>query len=415
MVLGTTDKNLPSKPVSGPVFLEDLNSNQLVKVANDPSGFVNLGNTCYLNSSLQALYSVKDIEKKLDSLQGTSDDIAFKFSRALKAVFQQMKKRQEKIKPIMLLGLLRQVNPEFGTTDHDGYPMQHDAEEAFSEIVRMIGTSLKFDDYFRLSFKLVTKAPALPDSPETVSYQDALKLNCHIDIKTNFLRDGLLADMKDTLEKHSEELGANTVYETSKTITRLPKYLTVHFLRFFWKREINKKSKILRRVQFPFELDLSELLDDSIKADKAAVRDKIRKIEKENLELIRDFKKQKTNNTKLTPAEQQEEEEMKIASIKSKYTDELVKVLPSDYDIETSTENPSSVYELTAVITHRGASSESGHYQSFVKDSSDLDGDRWWKFNDDKVLSVSREKIEALAGGGESDSALILIYKGMGL
>lgn len=42
MVLGTPDKNLPSKPVEKQVFLEDLNKNQLVKVTNEPSGLTNL-------------------------------------------------------------------------------------------------------------------------------------------------------------------------------------------------------------------------------------------------------------------------------------------------------------------------------------------------------------------------------------
>lgn len=420
MVLGTTDKNLPSKPVEKPIFLEDLNASQLVKIANDPSGFVNVGNTCYLNASLQALYSIKDIGTKLDEFKPTASnaqDPSTKFNNALKTVFLLMDKKQEKIKPLVVLSLLRQVNPEFATTDpQSGYPMQHDAEEAYSEMVRLINKGLDFEEYFKLSFKLQTTCPALPHEATVTSYEDSLKLNCHIDIKTNFLRDGILNGLKETLEKHSDTLGVDTVFEISKTITRLPKYLTVHFMRFFWRREIAKKSKILRKVQFPFELDLSEMLDDSIKAGKVEVRDKIRKIEKENLELIRDFKKQKKEvGGSLTPAELQEEEELKIELIKSKYNDQLVKVLPEGFDLDTSTENPSSVYELIAVITHQGASSESGHYQSFVKDTSDLDGDRWYKFNDDKVSAVSKDKIEGLAGGGESDSALILVYKGVGL
>ena len=76
-------------------------------------------------------------------------------------------------------------------------------------------------------------------------------------------------------------------------------------------------------------------------------------------------------------------------------------------------ENPSSVYDLIGVITHQGANSDSGHYQSFIRD--DADEEKWYKFNDDKVYAITKEKIEQLAGGGESDSALILIYKGFGL
>lgn len=102
---------------------------------------------------------------------------------------------------------------------------------------------------------------------------------------------------------------------------------------------------------------------------------------------------------------------MKITSIKSKFKDDLNSALPN-VDFNTTTENPSSVYELNAVITHAGSSADGGHYKAYVKDPTDLDGERWWLFNDDKVSSVNKEKIETLAGGGESDSALLLIYKG---
>lgn len=94
--------------------------------------------------------------------------------------------------------------------------------------------------------------------------------------------------------------------------------------------------------------------------------------------------------------------------------DDFAGILPKDFSFETATENPSSVYELQAIITHQGSSADSGHYQAFVKNEKDLEGESWWKFNDNKVSSVNRDKIEALAGGGESDSALILIYKAKG-
>ena len=217
----------------------------------------------------------------------------------------------------------------------------------------------------------------------------------------------------ETIEKYNDTLQSNTEYEISRTITRLPKYLTVHFMRFFWRRDTQKKSKILRRVQFPFELDLAEMLDSSIKNDKVAVRDKIRQIEKDQDELIRDFKKSKKSSG-LNPTEQEEEDQMKIESIKSKFRDDLSSALPG-MSLDSTTENPSSVYQLGAVITHAGSSADSGHYQAYVRDPKDIEGIRWWKFNDDKVSEVSREKVETLAGGGEADSALILIYKGVGL
>lgn len=411
MVLGTPDKDLPVKAPEKQVFLEDLNENQLVKTSHEPSGLVNLGNTCYLNSSLQAIYHNKDISSRVEEFNGQQGGNALVTS--LKGIFTAMNKKQQDVNPTFFLMQFRSAFPQFAEQDR-GFYKQQDAEEAYSQLLTVLSSSLGIEDYLRVEFKTKTKCLAAPEEPEKVGHDSAFKLDCHIDIKTNFLRDGLLNGLKDTIEKFNDTLQSNAEYEVNKTITRLPKYLTVHFVRFFWRRDTQKKSKILRKVQFPFELDLAEMLDESIKPEKVKVRDQLRQIEKDNSELIRDFKKTKKDNS-LTPQQQQEEEEMKIASIKSKFSDDFQDLLPESIDLSKTTENPSSVYELASVVTHQGSSADSGHYQAFVRDENDLEGNKWWKFNDNKVSTVPREKIEMLAGGGESDAALILFYRAKGL
>jgi ubiquitin carboxyl-terminal hydrolase 14 len=79
--------------------------------------------------------------------------------------------------------------------------------------------------------------------------------------------------------------------------------------------------------------------------------------------------------------------------------------------------NRSGLYELRGVITHQGASADSGHYTSYVKKAAIMVDDpkapggkrkeedgKWWWFNDDKVSEVEAEKIETLSGGGKSNS-----------
>lgn len=91
-----SDKNLPSKPVEKQVFLEDLNKNQLVKVTNEPSGLTNLGNTCYLNSSLQALFQMEDIQNKVRDFSFTgSNQTHDNLVLALKTIFLQMSKNMK--------------------------------------------------------------------------------------------------------------------------------------------------------------------------------------------------------------------------------------------------------------------------------------------------------------------------------
>jgi len=76
------------------------------------------------------------------------------------------------------------------------------------------------------------------------------------------------------------------------------------------------------------------------------------------------------------------------------------------------------------VVTHQGASADSGHYTSYVKKQGPIDHEtgkrkeedgKWWWFNDEKVSEVEAEKIESLSGGGESHSALILLYRAIDL
>jgi len=80
------------------------------------------------------------------------------------------------------------------------------------------------------------------------------------------------------------------------------------------------------------------------------------------------------------------------------------------------------LYELIAIIAHKGAAADAGHYIGFVKKSvfhtregeqewSDDDDEDWYKFDDDKVSVFPVEKLTTLDGGGEDASAYVLLYK----
>lgn len=59
--------------------------------------------------------------------------------------------------------------------------------------------------------------------------------------------------------------------------------------------------------------------------------------------------------------------------------------------------NNSGLYDLRAVLTHKGRSSSSGHYVAWVKRSED----DWVMFDDDNVHGVKYDNIKELSGGGK--------------
>ena len=63
--------------------------------------------------------------------------------------------------------------------------------------------------------------------------------------------------MIETLDKTSPTLNRSAKYTKASKISRLPEYLTVNFVRFQWKPQERIKAKILKKVKFPFELDMA--------------------------------------------------------------------------------------------------------------------------------------------------------------
>lgn len=371
----------------------------------DPSGLVNTGNTCYANSTIQVLRSVPEVDKSLVKYEGP-DSLLKSFGDMVKLLDKKT------MTPIYFLMALREEFPQFAERDpQTGMYKQQDAEEMWTQLIEgfrrndvKVPQAGELYDYFAGTFeeKLVN-LEAENEAPQEKVEQFS-KLSCHITIQTNFLRDGLLNGLTEELEKHSEELGRDAKYRLTKRISRLPKYLTVQMVRFFWRRDTREKSKILRKVSFPFVLDVCDFCTDSLRAKLLPARDALRDMENEFEDARRVAqrvrysqianKKDKIEDT--LPLEKQKELR---ANVESKIDPDLA---------QDKSCNPFGVYDLHAVITHRGQSADSGHYIAFVR--SDRDRTKWWCFNDEKVSLVEEQKIESLAGGGESDSALILLY-----
>ena len=59
-MMGSCDV-LPTEPQEKVVFMEDMNENELATAMDMPAGLGNIGNTCYLNATIQCLLSVPEL------------------------------------------------------------------------------------------------------------------------------------------------------------------------------------------------------------------------------------------------------------------------------------------------------------------------------------------------------------------
>ncbi len=500
MMMGTpsTEGGIISRPKEKMKFVEDMTeAEQAQQMGAIPAGLQNLGNTCYLNSTLQTLRSVPELQQELQKYKPAPTPSAnsllsemgaissLDLTASLRDLYQQMSQTQEGFPPLVFLSALRHLYPQFAQKSKSGHGYaQQDAEEAWSQIISQLRQKLKLkegeaegsaapkeisfvDKYMAGRFESLLECdePAAKEGGEEAIKSDDpfLKLDCHISASTNHLRDGIAAGLEEKIEKHSPVLNRDAVYTKRSKIARLPKYLTVHFVRFFWKREAQKKAKIMRKVTFPHELDVVEFCTDELKTMLVPVRDKVREVRKDLEDVDRARKRQKRLHDKELADEaagitdsvsvaKTDKKESKNDGQKPTISGEDAEMADAPYKTDAEIEaeqdasilkakkelhalinaelakddgaNKSGLYELRGVVTHQGASADSGHYTSYVKKQGPLDpktgkrgeeDGKWWWFNDDKVSEVEAEKIHTLSGGGESHSALILLYRAIPL
>ncbi|KAG8745255.1 deubiquitinating enzyme [Ceratobasidium sp. 414] len=400
-----------------------------------------------------ALRAIPELQTALDSTASGPANLQRRLAIAMRETYKAMGKTTEGFPPIMLLQNLRTLFPQFAEQTNAGHFAQQDAEECWSQMVNAIktqvpgltdgtGTAAKpfVEQYMMGEMRTVLKSIEDPEEPEKVTTEGMLKINCNITGATNYMHAGIKDSLDEVIEKHSERLGRTAQYQQTSRVSRLPSNLTVHMVRFYWRREINRKAKIMRKVKFPFELDVLELLTDELQAKLQPATRKLREIEGERLERRRARRKLKAASTPTTSAQTSTSTPAPVEGSDAMAVDETrpgdiedeatarareKAALDEVIDQEVKADTGAAVhglFDLAAIVTHKGASADGGHYIGWVRKSAldpagtqdenapEGDKEEWYKFDDDKVSVVTREKIVTLDGGGEDSTAYILLY-----
>uniref|UniRef100_A0A8D3BWR3 Ubiquitin carboxyl-terminal hydrolase n=1 Tax=Scophthalmus maximus TaxID=52904 RepID=A0A8D3BWR3_SCOMX len=388
LMMGSAEA-LPEEPAVRPMFVEDMTEEQLASAMELPCGLTNLGNTCYMNATVQCLRSVPELKTALRRYSGAlrssgANAPSQYITAALRDLYETMDKTSSSLPPIILLQFLHMAFPQFAEKGDQGQYLQQVSvlmwtnKESFSGVASASAKKNFIDQYFGVEFETSMKCTEAEEEEPIKGKESQLQLSCFINQEVKYLATGLRLRLQEEITKMSPSLERNALYIKSSKLSRLPAYLTVQMVRFYYKEKESVNAKVLKDVKFPLMLDVYELCTAEVQEKMLPIRSKFKDVEDKKLE---------------------KQQEKKPDAAKA------VKYEPSSFSDDLGSNN-SGYYDLQAVLTHQGRSSSSGHYVGWVKRKED----EWVKFDDDKVSVVSPEDILRLSGGGDWHIAYVLLY-----
>uniref|UniRef100_A0A8D3BPI1 Ubiquitin carboxyl-terminal hydrolase n=1 Tax=Scophthalmus maximus TaxID=52904 RepID=A0A8D3BPI1_SCOMX len=383
LMMGSAEA-LPEEPAVRPMFVEDMTEEQLASAMELPCGLTNLGNTCYMNATVQCLRSVPELKTALRRYSGAlrssgANAPSQYITAALRDLYETMDKTSSSLPPIILLQFLHMAFPQFAEKGDQGQYLQQDANEFWYGFTLKVLPHQSAGLFLTLLFSM--KCTEAEEEEPIKGKESQLQLSCFINQEVKYLATGLRLRLQEEITKMSPSLERNALYIKSSKLSRLPAYLTVQMVRFYYKEKESVNAKVLKDVKFPLMLDVYELCTAEVQEKMLPIRSKFKDVEDKKLE------------------KQQEKVVKKPDAAKA------VKYEPSSFSDDLGSNN-SGYYDLQAVLTHQGRSSSSGHYVGWVKRKED----EWVKFDDDKVSVVSPEDILRLSGGGDWHIAYVLLY-----
>jgi len=404
LLMGSKEEDVPKEPVEKTMFVEDMNETELATALELPPGLHNINNTCYMNATVQCLRTVPELREALKIFKGDvqrENDtlISQSITAALRDLYTNMDQGFT-IPPFTLLQMLHIAFPRFAETSEHGGFQQQDANECWTELVRVLQQKLPskqisetaqaenykslIDQYFGGTFDVEWKCVESEEEPSTKTKEQFLQISCFISQDVRYMNSGLRSKMQEQITKMSTTLQRDAVYTKTSKISRLPAYLTIQFVRFYFKEKESINAKILKDVKFPFDFDAYELCSSELQEKLTPMRSRFKELEDAQVEAATKGKGKSKGDGK----------------IKEKGT-----TVPYWFQDDVGSNN-SGYYTLQAVLTHKGRSSSSGHYVGWIRQAND----NWFKCDDDTVSPVPTEDILKLSGGGDWHCAYVLLY-----
>lgn len=369
---------------------------------------------------------------------------------ALRDAFRRMDRQADALQPMALVQATKMAFPQFAQRGPHGQPMQQDAEEFFSGLLAitagemrgkdniekglgkvsdedLLGADNLVDALFGLKMKETLTCDEAPDAePQVTSYDLHRKLVCNIQggsdstasTNVSHIAEGIQLSLSGKIEKNSETLGRNAMWTRTQRIARLPPFIAVQFGRFFWKATPDSqdhagvKCKVMKPVAFNSILDVYDFCAPEIQKTLKKARDKALQEEEDRIH------KKLNGDAADEDAERveamDEDEDLQAALAMSMDTDEPIGPgLPPNFR---------GLYELFAVVTHKGRDADGGHYMAWVKAENghgkvekiadtNEDNEDWFVFDDDEVSPCKTEDVLNLKGGGDWHMSYLNFYR----
>ena len=454
MLMGSAEV-LADKPAEATVFAEDMPEVEVAALQTDnPGGLTNLGNTCYLNSTLQCMKAIPELVTSLQKFSGgpasvvpggaTDDSIVVETKEIINELLRSNAAKE--VKPFKYVSTFRTAFPMFAQrTDNGQGFVQQDAEECWSTLLSALSQKMSLSVNGSDDVKLSPGAepPLLPRmkalrknvgdmlfgvemesqyarlegegaEPPYSTHEAVRKIACHISEKTAHLYTALEVNLDEVIEKNSALLGREAQYSKKSKMARLPPCLAVQFVRFAWRKDTAKRAKILRQVSFPAVLDVRNLctakLQEAIAAHCTKLEEERDAASGGKKDIAKDAEKIAIPDGAPQPgAAGSSSDAMDVTDILKPKTPEELAELAKEADGAECGDNKTGRYELFAVITHQGRTAEGGHYVGWVK----KDKKKWLVFDDETVAEIDADRVKELYGGGDWHMAYMCLYRKM--